>query len=154
MKLGVKTPCQASWADMTGDDRARFCGLCKLNVYNLSALTEAQARELIERREGKVCVRFYERPDGTVMTQPCPVRFRKIRRRLALGLAGILAALGALWGVSARADNDSEAWREIQPFATILRWLEPDSVQVVVPANPPPPMLMGEAVLPPPPPPN
>src|SRR4051812_43681240 len=33
--LTVASPCSANWAEMTGDDRSRFCGKCEKNVYNL-----------------------------------------------------------------------------------------------------------------------
>ena len=35
-RIQVNVPCQASWDDMRGDDRVRFCGACKLNVYNVA----------------------------------------------------------------------------------------------------------------------
>ncbi|MBC8135987.1 MAG: hypothetical protein H8F28_08895, partial [Fibrella sp.] len=35
----VATPCRAEWARMIGDDKSRYCGSCKKNVYNLSAMT-------------------------------------------------------------------------------------------------------------------
>jgi hypothetical protein len=37
-EIEIATPCPASWEAMTGDDRSRFCGQCRLNVYNLSAM--------------------------------------------------------------------------------------------------------------------
>lgn len=58
---------------MEGDDRVRFCPECELNVYNLSAMTEEQALALVQEREGRLCVRFYQREDGTVLTSDCPV---------------------------------------------------------------------------------
>ena len=58
---------------MEGDDRVRFCGECELNVYNLSSMTEDEALKLVEEREGRLCVRFYQREDGTVLTSDCPV---------------------------------------------------------------------------------
>ena len=47
----VARPCPASWAKMVGDDEVRFCALCGLNVYNLSALDADEARERIRARE-------------------------------------------------------------------------------------------------------
>ena len=32
----VASPCSVDWNEMIGDNRKRFCGDCKLNVYNLS----------------------------------------------------------------------------------------------------------------------
>lgn len=53
---------------MTGDDRTRFCLECNQNVYNLSAMTRAQAATLISEKQGKLCARFSLRPDGTLLT--------------------------------------------------------------------------------------
>ena len=73
LRLTIATPCPASWDDMEGDDRVRFCPECELNVYNLSAMTEEQALALVQEREGRLCVRLYQREDGTVLTSDCPV---------------------------------------------------------------------------------
>ena len=89
--LRVASPCPASWADMKGDDRVRHCLGCRKNVYNLSAMTRPQAEALVQETEGRLCVRFYRRPDGTILTADCPVGLRAVQRRMAR-LAGALAA--------------------------------------------------------------
>jgi hypothetical protein len=87
----VASPCNASWDEMLGDDRVRFCTSCEKNVFNLSAMPREDAERLLaERMNGELCVRFYQRADGTVMTQDCPVGVTKKRRKLA-----VLAAAGA-----------------------------------------------------------
>jgi hypothetical protein len=88
--LRVASPCDARWDDMTGDERARFCGKCGKNVYDLSAMTRAEAEALLARSGEAPCVRFFRRADGTVMTSDCPVgRRRKIARRMAGGAAAL-----------------------------------------------------------------
>lgn len=82
-KVRVASPCPADWDSMMGDERVRFCGQCELNVYNLSALTKAQAENLIVRTEGRLCIRFYRRTDGSVLTQDCPVGLRALRQRMS-----------------------------------------------------------------------
>ena len=72
-RLEIASPCGASWRDMEGDDRVRFCTECKLNVYNLSSMTADEALALVEEREGRLCVHFYQREDGSVLTSDCPV---------------------------------------------------------------------------------
>jgi len=47
LKLKISSPCRASWDDMDGDDRVRFCAECELNVYNIASMTEAEALELL-----------------------------------------------------------------------------------------------------------
>jgi hypothetical protein len=97
--VAIASPCDASWNDMTGNDRVRFCGACKKNVYNLSAMPRVEAEVLLSTYEGQVCVRLYRRKDGTVLTQDCPVGVRKRRaRKLALCVmgGGFLTAAGVL----------------------------------------------------------
>src|ERR1700730_18164839 len=79
----VAAPCNANWDAMIGNDRSRFCAQCNLNVYNLSSMTRIEAESLIARSEGRLCVRFYRRADGSIITKDCPVGLRAIRRRLS-----------------------------------------------------------------------
>ena len=74
----VASPCPADWDRMIGDERARFCGQCELNVYNLSAMSTLEAESLIARTEGRLCVRYYRRKDGSIITQDCPVGFAQV----------------------------------------------------------------------------
>ena len=95
--LHVARPCPASWEAMDGDARVRHCGLCQLHVYNLSEMTEAEALRLVRETEGRLCVRFFRRADGTVLTRDCPGAVpapAPVAQRLALAaaLAGALAA--------------------------------------------------------------
>jgi hypothetical protein len=95
----IAAPCPASWAEMEGDDRSRFCKDCKLNVYNIAAMEKKEAEAFISEKEGRVCVRLFRRPDGKLITADCPVgKVRKRRRRI-----GIAAAIALLFGGSARA---------------------------------------------------
>ncbi len=68
---------------MIGDERARFCGQCELNVYNLSAMSVPEAESLIARTEGRLCVRYYRRKDGSIITEDCPVGLRRLQQRAA-----------------------------------------------------------------------
>ncbi|MBI5201843.1 MAG: hypothetical protein HY925_09685 [Elusimicrobia bacterium] len=104
--MKVASPCSAKWSDMKGDDKVRHCDLCGLNVYNLSALKRKNAEELIQKKEGRLCVRFYMRSDGTVLTADCPVGLRKVRIRLAK-CVGALVALLAIVGLGAWARRTS-----------------------------------------------
>ena len=55
-------------------------------------MSRKDAEALIQAKEGKLCVRFFKRADGTVLTNNCPVGLRAIRRRLKL-IGGGIAAL-------------------------------------------------------------
>jgi hypothetical protein len=82
---------------MTGDERTRFCSLCKLHVYNFSEMTMEEVRALVSRTEGRVCGRLYRRADGTVITRDCPVALRAVRRRIARTAGATLAAIISLF---------------------------------------------------------
>jgi hypothetical protein len=101
-RVSVATPCPADWDRMVGGDRVRFCGQCQLNVYNLSAMSRDDAEALIARTEGRLCVRFYRRQDGSIITEDCPVGLRALKRRavriktaLMSSVLGLLAGIGA-----------------------------------------------------------
>jgi len=79
----VAAPCSADWEQMIGNERTRFCGQCNLNVYNLSSMTKSEAESFIARSEGRVCIGFYRRRDGSIITDNCPVGLRAIRRRMS-----------------------------------------------------------------------
>jgi hypothetical protein len=78
----IATPCDADWSRMEGDDRVRHCGLCDRKVFNLSALSAEDAVALVRREEGRLCVRLYERSDGTVLTADCPRGLRLLADRV------------------------------------------------------------------------
>ncbi len=92
-QIRIASPCSADWAGMYGNERKRFCGECKLNVYNLSGMTQAAAEELLQRSEGRLCVRFYRRKDGTVLTADCPVGWARIKTRTTLIATAALSAM-------------------------------------------------------------
>lgn len=89
----VAAPCPADWERMTGDDRRRFCHQCNLNVYNLSGMTRREAESLVANAEGRLCVRYFRRADGTILTSNCPVGLRALRRRASRVARAALSAL-------------------------------------------------------------
>ena len=93
----IASPCSADWEKMVGDERVRHCNQCNLNVYNLSALSGLEAHDLVAKHEGRLCVRFYHRKDGTVLTRNCPVGLKIVMRRVSR-VAGIAlsAAMSAV----------------------------------------------------------
>jgi len=80
----IAAPCSADWDQMFAfeGERVRFCSQCQLNVYNLSAMKRSEAEALLISTEGRLCVRFYRRPDGTIITQNCPIGLSAIKRRM------------------------------------------------------------------------
>lgn len=132
--LRIASPCSADWNAMTGDERRRFCAQCRLHVHNLSAMTRQEAEAVLQQAgQGRVCVRFYRRADGTVLTQDCPVG---LRRRLRTAWARAAALCAAL----------------LTGFSACVRGAPPHALQgKVAPVSPPPPTqpveTKGEAVM-------
>jgi hypothetical protein len=141
----VASPCPASWEAMESvdDDRVRFCEACQKRVYNLSAMSQAEAEGLLRRHEGRLCVRYYRRNDGTILTTDCPVGLRAARRmvltrtRASAALCALLCLAFASW----RAPLTTPA---SQPTAGVPSFTEPDKVHEAptmgtpIPAPPPP----------------
>lgn len=71
-ELRIAGPCAEDWEAMEGDERARRCARCAHDVFDLSALDVVAARRLVAERTGRMCVRFYRREDGRVLTRDCP----------------------------------------------------------------------------------
>ncbi len=96
----IASPCSQNWNEMIGTERKRFCGECKLNVYNLSGMSRREAENLLINSEGRLCVRFYRRADGSVLTKDCPVGWQAIKRlvsKTATAFASLIfAALGSI----------------------------------------------------------
>jgi hypothetical protein len=127
---------------MRGDERVRFCESCKLHVYNLSAMTQPEAEELVRRSEGRLCIRCYQRSDGTVLTQDCPVGLAAVRRKLRRGLLAVAASFAVVyqatgWLDPTRGTAGSGLW-DAQPFRKMSEWLGPRQA----------PMLMGKIACP------
>lgn len=94
--IHIASPCPANWDEMYGDDRKRFCGACRLNVFNLSGMTRDEAEALIMNVEGRLCVRIYRRTDGSVITNDCPVGWEKIKQRTRLYATAMASLLMAM----------------------------------------------------------
>jgi hypothetical protein len=146
-RVEIAIPCTASWDAMQGNDRVRHCGDCNKSVFNLSAMPEAEAAELVAgNSDGRLCVRFYRRQDGTVMTSDCGARTLPAQPDRSWGklpgMAGLaLAALSASGCAPVHAPQIAEnvVVVDIQPGQPVMMG-EP-----VIP-QPEPVMLMGAPV--------
>src|SRR5688572_574038 len=108
--LRVASPCSADWEEMRGDDRVRFCARCEKSVYDVSAMTRAEAEALVAEREGqRLCLRLYRREDGTVITSDCPVgaQRKRLRARVWASLSGAVASALVFAGLASRAGADA-----------------------------------------------
>jgi hypothetical protein len=98
--LRVATSCPASWENMTGDERKRFCASCSLHVYNISEMTAPEVSVLIGASGGRLCGRLYRRTDGTVITKDCPTGIRALRKRTARFAGAVFSAILGLFSFS------------------------------------------------------
>jgi len=99
--LPIPSPCHADWNAMEVRDRARHCASCALDVIDISAHTETEARALAHRpRTGRICVSYVVRPDGSLKLAKDPlepdVPLRSLTRRAAsVAVAASLALVAA-----------------------------------------------------------
>lgn len=99
-KLKVASPCPMLWdrLDKTEERGVRFCRECRKNVYNLIEISEADLNNLLTGATAgdSLCLRLYQRADGTVITNDCPVGLKKVRefwQRMKTGAVASLAFL-------------------------------------------------------------
>lgn len=124
---------------MKGDDQVRFCSLCNLNVYNISAMAEEEAMALIRDREGRLCVRLYQRKDGTVITNNCPTGLAAMRRRLSYAVCLVLVfmfggfsmAMGNLRAQSSPQESLVDRARSWPVIGPIVDKLAPQPTEIV-----------------------
>lgn len=143
--IKVASPCSANWDEMYGDNRKRFCGDCKLNVYNLSGMSREAAENLIQGSESRLCVRFCSRPDGTIITEDCPVGWAKIKQRTNVFATAVMSMLIALFGglffVSVASRMKGQVGVLRNPFASPTPQYPPTMGAVAMPSPTPTPKV-------------
>ena len=143
-RVRIASPCPMSWHDMEGGDQVRFCHECKLNVYNLSSMTKPEAESLIREHEGRLCVGYYQRADGTIITSNCPLGLRAARKAATWLACKVAAAVVLLFqavagfGAGSRNTCGSIRLQEVQPFKAVSALLAPTR----------PGMFLGEMAMP------
>jgi hypothetical protein len=94
----IASPCAADWNKMIGDERRRHCAECKLNVYNLSEMTQTEAENFLINAEGRVCLQIFRRNDGTVLTKDCPVGWQALKKKVSRTAAAVFALIMGIFG--------------------------------------------------------
>ena len=137
--IRVASPCTVDWNVMTpvdDADRVRHCGSCKKNVYNLSSMTRDEAETLLLAKEGRMCVRYFQRNDGTILLKDCMVPASAVKKRLiAAGAAALLATASGAALLSRTTDDRSMAATIVSPTSEEIR----DKVEISNGEDPPPP---------------
>ena len=124
MELAISSPCPMTWEDLVGNDRVRYCGQCRLNVYDLTVMTPVEIERLVHRTEGRLCGRLYVREDRRATLRDCPAGRSGIVRRRIWKLAAAFFALAI--GLACRGLDrpDLSGWpRWVQSVAT---WIDPE----------------------------
>ena len=89
--IRVAEPCTEDWDLMTGNEQVRFCSHCAKSVNNISEMTRGQARRLVRRSGGNLCLRYAQHPETKA-----PIfakQYTQITRlRASLMAAGVIGA--------------------------------------------------------------
>ncbi len=92
--LEIPEPCAENWDEMTVQERGRHCAVCRQTVHDLSTMTEAQARALLDE-DADICI-SYEQVGGDVVLRPQPLippsRLTRLPLVASAGLSVVLAA--------------------------------------------------------------
>jgi hypothetical protein len=120
----------------------------------LSDMTRSEAELLIGNKEGRLCVRYYKRKDGSIITRDCPVGLRAIRRRMSYiaravssATLSFFAGLGVFGVVSRLSPNPPIQGRVMGVVA-----INPPVISIQPPISVPPATMdeLGELVVVPP----
>lgn len=97
--------CPMPWSAMVGDERSRFCSVCRKSVTNLSVLSEDERKALLAAaRPGELCVAYQRGLEG----KPVGLGSRLLpdpnlrRHAVAAVAAGTILATAAISPGSAR----------------------------------------------------
>lgn len=146
----IEKPCPASWDEMRGDDKRRFCEHCQLHVHNLTATTFEEQKSVLEPVNERKCVSYI----ATQSAKPVDARMW-IRLQSMTGwhraVAAMLAAAFSLFSTSCRTTGTP-----MPPSDTSPRKMGKMQVKAVPDTKPVIEMesgkqrLMGSPVVPPP----
>lgn len=92
-ELHIQEPCHQDWDAMESQGQRRFCDACTKHVHDLSAMTETEARALLDapRPQDGLCIRYTSAPDGRVVFRDAPAPSSPLARQWA-GLQRLVAA--------------------------------------------------------------
>jgi len=60
--IRVSDPCTEDWDEMVGNEKVRLCTHCAREVNDISKLRRKDAKLLLRRSSGRICVRYREDP--------------------------------------------------------------------------------------------
>jgi len=68
-EIRIASPCSNDWEGMVGTERVRHCAQCDRDVHNFSAMTRREIDALLAARRGRLCGRYVQRADGSMVTR-------------------------------------------------------------------------------------
>lgn len=154
-QVSVASPCPANWEDMEGGDQKRFCQQCKLHVYDLSAMTAADAESFLQSEtanQKRACIRMVRRADGRVLTRDCPVGIRRLRLRAIRAIAAAIAFLCSGIAMAAGGSRIGK-WAEAQNEQILMGLMALPTTTGYTPVSPvqgraiPDGTIQGEAIM-------
>ena len=124
--LRIDSPCSADWSTMTREGQKRFCDACKKHVHDLSAMTPAEARAVLDAPRAKeLCVRYLYDDQGNILFRPSydlvpPGMLARVRRFVTT--AGVVVAplsLNACMGAAMPPEPAAVPTASATPVATV-----------------------------------
>ncbi|MFC4818232.1 carboxypeptidase-like regulatory domain-containing protein [Flavobacterium sp. GCM10023249] len=96
LQLTIPEPCHENWAQMTPNEKGRFCSACQKNVYDFTNLTD---REIIGayKKNQNLCGRFLTTQLDRDLVLP--------KERKSIWLASLFFGMVALFGTKATAQE-------------------------------------------------
>jgi ankyrin repeat protein len=95
--LRVDKPCNQAWEEMTGNDTVRFCSHCAKNVNFISGMTRREARRVVKRSSGRLCIRYEkDSTSGQPLFADSLIQITRRAPRLAAGVLGATFGLASL----------------------------------------------------------
>jgi hypothetical protein len=125
MDLKISSPCPMRWESLAGDDRIRYCGRCRLNVYNLAEMSRDEVEGIVRTTRGRLCGRLYLRGDRTATLRDCPGgRGRLVGRGIRKAAIGIGVLVFALICRSFERPDFSDFPQWVRDIAA---WIDPQA---------------------------
>jgi hypothetical protein len=84
-RFAILNPCPKTWADLQGEGRSRYCGVCKTHVHAVAEYSPKEWTKLWQQSNGMVCGFLA----SETVTTP--------RSRRAILLGALLTAAAPLW---------------------------------------------------------
>ena len=103
-------------------------------------MTRDEVDALIREKEGRLCVRYYQRADGTILLRDCTVGVRRRRRRraIAAGIAATLAGAAATGYVVHESEHEEAVTGALETIQGGIGPMPPQDVQGVATPEPGP----------------